>query len=199
MLDDLRRATSIGRHWKPFQLGKPSLSWQAPHPFSQTNECVFAVAEVVVDLGIWVELDIATIYGIPLVLAAFTRNRRLLWGLMAALTLATFITYALQIPVGAFELREALFVNRVLDAVALLLTAGLLHMWMVSLDIREAQAHFLQEQNRKLDVANDLLIARESQIVRQNEELIRRRLEAEDASGPRHPSSTPSRMTYAIR
>jgi len=123
-------------------LGKPSLSGQAPHPFSQTNECVFAVAEVVVDLGIWVELDIATIYGIPLVLAAFTRNRRLLWGLMAALTLATFITYALQIPVGAFELREALFVNRVLDAVALLLTAGLLHMWMVSLDIREAQAIF---------------------------------------------------------
>ena len=70
---------------------------------------------------------------------------------------------------------------------------------MVSLDIREAQAHLLQEQNRNLDVANDLLIARESQIVRQNEELIRRRLEAEDASGPRHPSSTPSRMTYAIR
>ena len=78
---------------------------------------------------------------------------------------------------------EALFVNRVLDAVALLLTAGLLHVWMVSLDIREAQAHLLQEQNRKLEVANDLLIARESQIVRQNEELIRRRLEAEDASG----------------
>jgi len=103
---------------------------------------VFAVAEVVVDLGIWVELDIATIYGIPLVLAAFTRNRRLLWGLMAALTLATFITYASQIPVGAFELREALFVNRVLDAVALLLTAGLLHMWMVSLDIRKRRRIF---------------------------------------------------------
>lgn len=151
--------------------------------FASVFAIVLAVAEVVVDLGTWVELDIATIYGIPLVLAAFTRNRRLLWGLMAALTLATFITYALQIQVGAFELREALFVNRVLDAVALLLTAGLLHVWMVSLDIREAQAHLLQEQNRKLDVANDLLIARESQIVRQNEELIRRRLEAEDASG----------------
>ncbi len=151
--------------------------------FASVFAIVLAVAEVVVDLGTWVELDIATIYGIPLVLAAFTRNRRLLRGLMAALTLATFITYALQIPVGAFELREALFVNRVLDAVALLLTAGLLHVWMVSLDIREAQAHLLQEQNRKLDVANDLLIARESQIVRQNEELIRRRLEAEDASG----------------
>ena len=151
--------------------------------FAYVFAIVLAAAEVVVDLGTWVELDIATIYGIPLVLAAFTRNRRLLWGLMAALTLATFIAYTLQIPVGAFELHEALFVNRVLDAVALLLTAGLLHVWMASLDIREAQAHLLQEQNRKLEVANDLLIARESQIVRQNEELIRRRLEAEDASG----------------
>jgi signal transduction histidine kinase len=144
---------------------------------------VLAVAEVVVDLGTWVELDIATIYGIPLVLAAFTRNRRLLWGLMAALMLATFITYALQIPVGAFQLREALFGNRVLDAAALLLTAGLLHVWMMSLDIREAQEQLLKEQNRRLEVANDLLIAHEAQIVRQNEELIRRRHEAEEASG----------------
>ena len=151
--------------------------------FAYVFAIVLAVAEVVVDLGTWVELDIAVIYGIPLVLAAFTRNRRLLWGLMAALMLATFITYALQIPAGAFEPSEAMFVNRVLDAVALLLTAGLLHVWMVSMDIREAQAHLLQEQNRKLEFANDMLVAREAQIVRQNEELILRRLEAEDASG----------------
>ena len=120
--------------------------------FAYVFAIALAVAEVIVDLGTRVELDIATIYGIPLVLAAFTRNRRLLWGLMVALTLATFITYALQIPAGAFELREALFVNRVLDAVALLLTAGLLHVWMTSLDIREAQAQLLQEQNRKLEI-----------------------------------------------
>ena len=151
--------------------------------FAGVSAIALAVAEVGLDLGTWVELDIATIYGIPLVLAAFTRNRRLLWGLMVALTLATFITYTLQIPVGGFELRESLFVNRVLDTVALLLTGGLLHVWMVSRDIREAQAHLLQEQNRRLEVANGLLIGREAQIVRQNEELIRRRLEAEEASG----------------
>ena len=151
--------------------------------FAYVFAIVLAMAEVVLDAATWVELDIAAIYGIPLVLAAFTRNRRLLWGLMAALTLATFITYALQIPAGAFALREAMFVNRVLDAVALLLTAGLLHVWMMSMDIREAQAHLLEEQNRKLELANDMLVAREAQIVRQNEELILRRLEAEDASG----------------
>ena len=43
--------------------------------FAYVFAIVLALAEVVVDLGTWVELDIATIYGIPLVLAAFTRNR----------------------------------------------------------------------------------------------------------------------------
>jgi len=151
--------------------------------FAYVFAIALAVAEVIVDLVTRVELDIATIYGIPLVLAAFIGNRRLLWGLMGALTLATFIVYALQIPAGAFELDEALFVNRLLDAAALLLTAGLLHVWMTSLEVRKAQEQLLQEQNRKLEIANDLLIAHEAQIVRQNEELIRRRHEAEEASG----------------
>jgi len=142
-----------------------------------------AVVEIALDLGTWVELDIASIYGIPLVAAAFTRNRRLLWGLMVALTLATFIAYALQIPAGAFRPREALFVNRALDAVALLVTAGLVQVWMTSMDVRERQAKLLEEQNRKLEVANDLLSAHEAQIVRQNEELMLRRQEAEEASG----------------
>jgi signal transduction histidine kinase len=151
--------------------------------FACASAIVIAVVEVILDLATWVELDIATIYGIPLVLAAFTRNRRLLWGLAVALTLATFIAYTLQIPVGTFALREGLFVNRVLDAVALLVTASLVQMWMLSLDIREAQAQLLEEQNRKLEVANDLLVAHEAQIVSQNEELTRRRHEAEEASG----------------
>ena len=151
--------------------------------FACASAIVIAVVEVILDLATWVELDIATIYGIPLVLAAFTRNRRLLWGLAVALTLATFIAYTLQIPVGTFAPREGLFVNRVLDAVALLVTAGLVQMWMMSLDIREAQSKLLEEQNRKLEVANDLLVAHEAQIVSQNEELIRRRHEAEEASG----------------
>jgi len=151
--------------------------------FAYASAIVLAVLEVILDLATWVQLDIAAIYGIPLVLAAFTRNRRLLWGLTMALTLVTFLAYALQRPVGTFELREALFVNRVLDAVALLVTAGLIQVWMTSLDIREAQSKLLEEQNRRLEAANDLLVAHEAQIVSQNEELVRRRYEAEEASG----------------
>jgi len=123
------------------------------------------------------------IYGIPLVVAAFAHSRRLLWALMVALTLATFMIYGLQVPAGAFDLREALFVNRVLDAIALLVTACLVQVWMTSMDIRDAQGHLLAEQNRKLELANELLVAHEAQIVRQNEDLIRRRLEAEETSG----------------
>jgi signal transduction histidine kinase len=170
-----------------------------------------AAAEVGLDLATWVQLDIATIYSLPLVVAAFTRNRRLLWGLMAALVLATFLAYALQIPTGAFAVREALFVNRTLDAAALLLTAGLVQVWMMSLDVREAQGRLLEEQNRKLEAANDLLVAHEAKIVRQNEELARRRHAAEEASGRktqilnavshdiRNPANTINLMAEVIR
>jgi len=172
---------------------------------------VLSVAEVILDLGTWVELDIATIYGIPLVLAAYTRNRRLLWGLTIVLVLVTFIAYALQIPSGSFAMHEALFVNRVLDAIALLLIAGLLHIWMTSLDIREAQTQLLHEQNSRLEAANALLVAHEARIVHQNEELSRRRQEADEASGRktrllnavshdiRNPANTINLMAELIR
>jgi signal transduction histidine kinase len=179
--------------------------------FARVGAVVLAVTEVALDLGTWVELDIAAIYGIPLVLAAFASDRRLLWGLMVALTLATFLAYALQIPDGTFALRDALFVNRVLDALALLLIAGLVHGWMTSRDVREAQSQLLAEQNRKLELANDLLVAHEAQIVAQNEELTRRRREAEEASGRktrilnavshdiRNPVNTMNLMAEVIR
>src|SRR5687767_6950414 len=81
-----------------------------------------ALVEVSLDAVTWVELDVAAIYGLPLVLAALTRSRRLLWALTAALTVATFAVYAAQIPVGVFAFSETFFVNRLFDAVAVLLT-----------------------------------------------------------------------------
>jgi signal transduction histidine kinase len=169
--------------------GVESDATAAPRPVERSVRLAFAgaialaVAEVVLDLATWVQLDIASIYGIPLVLTAFTRNRRLLWGLAAALALATFVAYALQIPSGAFQLREQLFVNRALDATSLLLIAGLVHVLMASQDVAQAQSGLLGEQNRKLEAANELLLEREAQIVAQNEELAQRRREAEEASG----------------
>jgi signal transduction histidine kinase len=136
---------------------------------------VLALAEVVFDAVTWIQLDVAAIYGLPLVLAVSTRDRRLLWTLTAGLIVATFAVYAAQIPPGAFSLTETFFVNRLFDAVAVLLTAGLLHVWMRSLSTVESQARLLEERNAEL-------VRHEEQIARQNAELDRRRSEAEEAS-----------------
>jgi len=142
----------------------------------------FALLEASADAVTWIELDIAAIYGIPLVLAAIARSRCLLWVLTLLLTVTTFSVYAFQIPNGVFWLGETFFVNRLLDAAAVLLTARLLHIWMNSLDIAEAQARLLDDQNDRLEAANAELLRHEALISRQNEELDQRRRQAEEAS-----------------
>ena len=116
---------------------------------------VFAVTLglVVADFTTWIELDIATIYSLPLVLAGATRIRALLWVLTGLLTATTFAVYAFQLPAGAFAIEEPFFVNRVLDALSLLLLAGLLHVWMRSTSANEAQARVIKDQNEKLQAA----------------------------------------------
>lgn len=109
-----------------------------------------AFAGAFIDVLTWIELDLAAIYGLPLVLAALTRSRRLLWSLTALLTMTTFVVYAIQIPAGAFALGETFFVNRVLDAVAVLLTAGLLHVWIMSVEKMAAQGRLLSAAARQV-------------------------------------------------
>ncbi len=114
---------------------------------------VVAVALVVADAVTWIQIDIATIFGFPLVLAAPMRSPRLLWFLVVLLTIATFAVYAYQIWPGAFMLRETFFVNRVLDVADLLLIAALLHIRMNSAQARERQARLIKEQDEKLEAA----------------------------------------------
>ena len=116
---------------------------------------VFAVTLglIAIDVVTWVELDVAAIFGLPLLLVGPTRSRRLLWSLTALLTITTFAVYAIQIPEGAFTLKETFFVNRVLDVVELLLIAALLHFRMVAADTSDAQARLIAHQNEKLEAA----------------------------------------------
>ncbi len=114
-----------------------------------------AALEVLLDWTTWIELNVSIVYGLPLILAAAARSRRLLWGLTSALVLVTFVVYALQIPPRHFSLNEPFFVNRVLCAAAMVLTAGLGHIW-----IRAAET---------LRAANGELTRREELIARQNE------------------------------
>jgi signal transduction histidine kinase len=138
---------------------------------------------VFIDWITWVEFNEAIVYPLPLVLAAMTRSRRLLWGLALFLVGTTFAVYAVQVGPGVFSLREPFFINRVLAAGTVLLTAGVLHAWTLALDQLDEQDRSLKVQNEQLDAANRELRRCHEEITRQNEELDRRREEAEAASG----------------
>ena len=137
---------------------------------------------IFLDIETWLQLNVSVLYTIPLVLAAPARSRRLLWGLATSLVSVTFLVYSWQIAPGAFSWHEPYFVNRVLAAVTVLLTAALLHAWIRTVDAFDAQGELLKERNAQLEATNRELAARERQIALQNEELERRRRTAEEAS-----------------
>jgi signal transduction histidine kinase len=112
---------------------------------------LLALTEVFIDWGTHIDLNVSIVYGLPLVVAAATRSRRLLWGLTAFLVLMTFAVYAVQMHAGVFSPREPFFVNRVLAALALVLTAGLLHAGLIGIDLLESQRRSLKEQNEELE------------------------------------------------
>ncbi len=138
--------------------------------------------EIGLDYSTWVELNVATIYTLPLVLAAAARNRRLLWVLTLVLAGASFVIYAQQVHPGFFSWSETFFIERVLSTTTVILTAALLDAWTRLLDILDEQSRSLAEQNERLEAANVELRAHEEEIQRQNELLDRRRREAEDES-----------------
>ena len=143
---------------------------------------LLAALEALVDWTTWIQLNISLVYGLPLLLAAAARSRRLLWALTGVLIGITFIVYSMQIPPGLFSLREPFFVNRVLSSAAMLLTAGLGHIWIKATEQLDAQRRTLKDNNEALRAANLELVRHQELIANQNEELERRRREAEEAS-----------------
>jgi signal transduction histidine kinase len=143
---------------------------------------LLAAVEVLVDWTTWIQLNISLVYGLPLILAAAARSRRLLWALTGVLIVVTFVVYSIQIPPGLFSLNEPFFVNRVLSTAAMLVTAGLSHIWIRATEQLDAQGQTLKEQNDALKTANTELIRHQELIANQNEELERRRREAEEVS-----------------
>jgi signal transduction histidine kinase len=134
---------------------KSKIAWWGSHNQPAVVVAVFAITLglVIADSMTPVELNLPIAYALPLVLAAAARNRRLLWSITAVLTVATFVVYALKIPAGEFTLYEPFFVNRVLAAMAFVLTAGLLHLWMASAETSEARAWQIRQQDDKMEAA----------------------------------------------
>jgi len=109
-----------------------------------------ALLEVALDLCTPLELDLASMYPLPLLLAAYTRRRALLWALSLLLAIATLLVYELHAESTISILKDEILYNRLLDVVALLVTTAVLHVWLRSLDVRESQSRLLGEQNRRL-------------------------------------------------
>jgi signal transduction histidine kinase len=147
---------------------------------------------VVLDSATWIELNVATVYSLPLVFIAASRRPRLLWALALSLVAATFVVYQMQLP-SAQPIRRAadsgfvfranpLLVDRSLAALTLLLTAAILHGWLFSLRTLAARDKALMENNERLASANRELLRHEEEITRQNAELEQRRTQAEATS-----------------
>jgi signal transduction histidine kinase len=133
-----------------------------------------ALGEIALDLVTPLELDLASIYPLPLLLAAYARRPILVWSLSLLLGAAALGVYAFHVGATIPMLRQEILLNRLLDIAALLVTTTVLHVWLRSLEVRESQSRLLGEQNRRLETANRMLLEHEAQIVRQNEELNRR-------------------------
>lgn len=112
----------------PSQFAEDSGRLSSRRPVDRTTTIVALLAvvvalfEVAPDLGTPLELDLASMYALPLLLAAYTRRRSLLSSLSLLLGAAALVVYRLHARTVMPPMKEELFVNRVLDAVSLLVT-----------------------------------------------------------------------------
>ena len=114
-----------------------------------------AIVEVAFDWGTWVELNVSVLYSLPLVVAAAARRRRLMWGLAMVLIGTTFVIYVLQVPQAAASAHPSLFLDRVLAAVSIVLSAGILDAWLRSLHVRDEQARALDQHRIEIEAISN--------------------------------------------
>lgn len=120
-------------------------------PLAAALAILVALLVAYIDWITWIELNVSVLYGLPLVLSVATRNRRLLWGMTTLLLITTFVVYSLQLPPGQSSPLEPFFADRLLAAAAMLVIAFLIHLRMTALDTMEAQRRQLKQQNEELD------------------------------------------------
>lgn len=167
---------------KPFQ-NHAERPWRDTlHPLAAVVAVALAVVEALFDWGTWIELNVSVLYSLPLVFAAVARRRRLMWVLALALIGVAFMVHAAQAPPAPEPFRQAFFLDRVLSAIAILVSTGVLDSWIRSLRVRDSQAKSIQQQDGRLEAINSELLARKDEILSQNQELERRRRELEGIS-----------------
>jgi signal transduction histidine kinase len=161
----------------------PGRHWTLPGRAMAAGAVLLAMLAVAADLATWIELNVAIVYGLPLVLAAASGSRLLLWLLTLLLVCATFLVYFLQAPPGSANSADPFLVDRALAALSIFLVAGLLHALSRATDALEARSRALDRQNRLLAAVNEELSRQQEEVSRRNEELDTQRAAAEEASG----------------
>jgi signal transduction histidine kinase len=129
------------------------------------------VAAVIGDALSPAEVLFPILYVIPLVICAGMGRPLFLWTLALVLVALTFALYWWG-PRATTPAAEGIaVVNRLMAALATLVAAGVLHVWMVTARALDAQRQALQKHNEQLETVNQELARREQEIVRQNEKL----------------------------
>lgn len=141
-----------------------------------------AALAAVLDWATWIELNVSVLYSLPLVFAAVARRRRLLWTLTLALLAVTFAVYWDQVPRDAASRWNPFLFDRLLSAISILVSAGMLEAWLRSQQVRDSQRQALDRQNARLEAINRDLLAHKDEIARKNEELEAQRAHVEAIS-----------------
>lgn len=141
-----------------------------------------AALAAVLDWATWIELNVSVLYCLPLVLAAIAKRRRLVWTLTLVLLAVTFAVYWDQVPADAAPGWNPFLLDRLLSAISVLVSAGILDAWLRSQRARDRQNQVLDRQNARLEAINRDLLAHKDEIARTNKELEAKRAQVEAIS-----------------
>jgi PAS domain S-box-containing protein len=136
-----------------------------PAPVAAAIAIAITVLLIGTDIATGVNLNVAIFKGVPLIVAAGARSRRLLWILTGVLLVATVGVLLFELPLVAVPAyRQVVIINKLFAITSMLIVAVILHVW-IGADLRAQQAAV------ELAAHNEELAQREEEIQRQNEEL----------------------------
>ena len=144
-------------------------TWQSPLTATLLSVVLIA-AIVLVDLLTPVNVVVPILYGVPLVLHLWVRKPRWLWGLALVLVVLT-LGLSWWGPAATVPVPRAVFLNRVMSALATLMLAAVLHLWMRTAREVEAKHRALEKQNKELEAVNQELERQREELRAANEEL----------------------------
>lgn len=113
---------------------------------------------------------VAIFYCVPIALSAWTRDRRVLWGVVGASLALCGLAVGWR-GAAAGSSPADVWGNRALVAVALVVLAMFVHLWIGGREALVRSRAALDERREALEAGNQELSDREEEIARQNEEL----------------------------